>query len=99
MSAAFVPVFFAIAIVTAGALPLFRAAFPGRCAEPGVAHGQVRAFLDFGDIGQEHRLAILEADDEVGDIVGVGEERSCRHRRIAILGDAIAGLARRRWRP
>ena len=63
-----------------------------RRAEPDVARGQIRRRADPRDIGQEHRLAVLQADDELRDLVGIGEERACGDRAIRVAADAIAGL-------
>ena len=71
---------------------MLRTGLAGWRAEPGVAHRQVGAALDAGDVGQEHRLAVLQADDEAGDVVGVGEERAGGERRVAVGADAVTGL-------
>ncbi|CAM5635855.1 hypothetical protein RLIN73S_01905 [Rhodanobacter lindaniclasticus] len=64
-------------------------------AEPGVVVGQVGTRANAGHVGEEHRLAVLQADHQLRHLRRVGEEAPGGHRHVAIAAHALAGLAHR----
>ena len=78
-----------------GCIAAGRPGLAGGRAVPDIAARQVGTAADLRDIREEYRLALVEADDQRGDIGGIGEEAAHRHRHAAVLDDAHAGLAHR----
>ena len=68
------------------------AGLAGGCAEPDIAAGQVGALTDRGHVGEEHRLAVLQADHQLRHLRRVGEKTPGAHRHIMVLRHPFAGL-------
>ena len=52
----------------------------------------VRATVHLGNVFEIDRLAIYDANHDLGDVMRIRKERSGRNRDISIGGDDLAGM-------